>query len=61
MGNVFAVILAVAVVFTGAIVGGRVYDVRLAEAATSALEAKQQAAAIENARITARFKASLKD
>lgn len=61
MGNVFAVVLAVAVVFTGALVGGRVHDVRLAEAATIALEAKQQADAIESARITARFKASLKD
>lgn len=61
MGNIIAIVLAVAVVLTGALVGGRVYDVRLAEAASIALEAKQQADAIENARITTRFKASLKD
>ena len=61
MGNIIAVVLAVAVVFTGALVGGRMYDVRLTEAATTALESKQKTDAIENARITARFKASLKD
>lgn len=61
MGNIIAVVLAVTVVFTGALVGGRMYDVRLADAATIALEAKQKANAIESARVTARFKASLKD